>query len=509
MKTVGVPAIIFLLTSAAAGAADYKLPYGNESLRPSILEKPPAERKDPRDLARFLAVTGDNATKLAFATAGQVGYRKMLKAVEDARLDKQTAAPPSAEGTTSLVSKGAATDLLALAVDQGALARSDNKSIATFSGNALGVGRFLFGYEPLPYCAVFDFGCPLQSRLENLSFSFSIDTSPGSPPPSKTAGNMNNAVLKGSPTKLAGWTVRYDFNVRRAIPAADFIKQVQGAAGAAEVAMKADTLFGKLLASQDYREKWLPRYEQELQKPQAVLLPDGSPSDGLKAILTQALVDLVAIARKNDPDFDKNNEAFVVALGTYFGDRDRAVQSLVSRVSVSLEYDNEHPLNQPTQSTAKLIVSARLDDAGKHQFTFNGSATRYDQAPPQGAVRRLRDAQAALQLDIAMTPDSSRVGASLSAGYYFQWMADNALLSIPSGDLAPGTAIPLPGDASVLLGTKGTISIGQIEVTFTFKNGLKLPLALSYANRTDLLKASGVRGHFGLSYDLESLFTGN
>jgi hypothetical protein len=238
------------------------------------------------------------------------------------------------------------------------------------------------------------------------------------------------------------------------------------------------------------------------------LLPDGSPSDGLKAILTQALVDLIAVAKKNEPDFDKLTETFLTAMGTYFGDRDRAVETLLNRVTFSLEYDNDHPLNQPTQSTAKFIVSARLDAAGKHQFTFNSSASWYDQAPPQAAVRRFRDAQAALQFDFAITPDSSRVGASFSAGYYFQWMADNALLSIPSGDLAPGTSIALPGDASVLLGTKGTISIGQIEVAFTFKNGLKLPIAISYANRTDLLKANTVRGHFGLNYDLGSLFAG-
>jgi len=37
---------------------------------------------------------------------------------------------------------------------------------------------------------------------------------------------------------------------------------------------------------------------------------------------------------------------------------------------------------------------------------------------------------------------------------------------------------------------------------------VKLPLAVSYANRTELLKASTVRGHFGLTYDLDSLFNG-
>jgi hypothetical protein len=195
-------------------------------------------------------------------------------------------------------------------------------------------------------------------------------------------------------------------------------------------------------------------------------------------------------------------------MGSYFGNRDRAFATLVNSATYSVEFDNEKPLNQPRQSTARFIASARLDPAGQHQLTFNSAASWYDQAPPAGAVRRLRDAQAALQFDVGLTSPSARVGVSMSAGYYFQWMADNALLTIPSGSLAPGTTIPLSASASELLQTKGTISIGQIALTLNFKNGVKAPIAISFANRTDLLTASTVRGHFGLTYDLDSLFAG-
>ena len=37
------------------------------------------------------------------------------------------------------------------------------------------------------------------------------------------------------------------------------------------------------------------------------------------------------------------------------------------------------------------------------------------------------------------------------------------------------------------------------------KTGIELPLAISWANRTELIKATDVRGQFGLTFDLAQL----
>jgi hypothetical protein len=496
-----VGAVILLLAAAAGHAAQpnpANLPYGDLSV-PNALDHILAGTSTPEERQSFLAISGRNVQQLALLALGSHGYEIMLKAVEDARLDKQSGATPSSEGTTSLASKGAVSQLLALAVEQGALTRSDNKSVATFRGDALGLGRLAVGAEQLPYCSVFASGCPLQSALQNLSFSLSFDTS-GS---QSSSSGSTNGLLKGSSPVFSGFTLRYDFNVHRKIPAADFIAQVNGMPSANAYAQAAAAFLTPLAGGgfADY-DRWVANYSQQLASPAARTM------EGLTAVLTNAGADLVAIARAHEPDLDKKAADLVTEMGTYFGNRDRAFATLVNSVTYSAELDNEEPLNQPRQSTGRFIVSARLDPAGKHQLTFNSAATWYDQAPPAGAVRRFRDAQAALQFDVGLTSDTSRVGVSMSAGYYFQWMADNALLTIPSGNLAPNTSIPLAGDASVLLQTKGTISIGQVALTLNFKNGIKAPLAISFANRTDLLTASTVRGHFGLTYDLESLFAG-
>ena len=36
-------------------------------------------------------------------------------------------------------------------------------------------------------------------------------------------------------------------------------------------------------------------------------------------------------------------------------------------------------------------------------------------------------------------------------------------------------------------------------------SGLKIPLSLSYSNRTELLKEKDVRGHIGVTFDMDVL----
>jgi len=147
-------------------------------------------------------------------------------------------------------------------------------------------------------------------------------------------------------------------------------------------------------------------------------------------------------------------------------------------------------------------------NTGGVQMTANGTIEWYDQILKSN-VSRLRDAQFAFQFDRTFGMSTAQLSPTLSAGYYYQYMVDNALLTLPSAALAPGTAIALPGNASALLNTKGSINIGQVKVVFKVRNtGINIPLALTFSNRTDLLASDNeVRGNFGISYNLDSLFS--
>src|SRR2546422_10389721 len=72
-------------------------------------------------------------------------------------------------------------------------------------------------------------------------------------------------------------------------------------------------------------------------------------------------------------------------------------------------------------------------------------------------VKQFRDFQAALQPDRVAGRISDSVDASVSMAGYYQYMAVQALITMPAGAQIPGTGIELPGQAGVLLAEKGHI----------------------------------------------------
>jgi hypothetical protein len=236
----------------------------------------------------------------------------------------------------------------------------------------------------------------------------------------------------------------------------------------------------------------------------ALKAPSASGRDEINRILLNALKSLVDLLKSLDGNFQADAEDVLSKMSKYFSDRDALLSDYINKVTFSVEYDNDRPLNQPSQSTAKIILSAR---PASFQFTANASVQWYDQLL-QSTVSRIRDAQAALQFDRKIGGSTTAISPSLSAGYYYQYMVDKALLTLPATQFAPGTSIPLPGNASELLNTTGGIHLGQVKATFAIRNsGINFPIAITFSNRTDLIKATNVRGNFGITYDLDSLFT--
>jgi hypothetical protein len=66
----------------------------------------------------------------------------------------------------------------------------------------------------------------------------------------------------------------------------------------------------------------------------------------------------------------------------------------------------------------------------------------------------------------------------------------------------------LNGTAATLLAPKGNIVVAQAMVTFPLKSGTKLPVGVTWSNRTDLLKGNELRGHVGFNFDWSSLLLG-
>ena len=59
----------------------------------------------------------------------------------------------------------------------------------------------------------------------------------------------------------------------------------------------------------------------------------------------------------------------------------------------------------------------------------------------------------------------------------------------------------------VMPNTKGTIAVAQIKLLVPVKgSGVRIPLSVTFANRTELIRERVVRANVGVTYDLDSIF---
>jgi hypothetical protein len=155
---------------------------------------------------------------------------------------------------------------------------------------------------------------------------------------------------------------------------------------------------------------------------------------------------------------------------------------------ITFDYVNERNVNKPDLSHFRFIGEKGFNN-GRVELTGNGSLSIFNSR--LAGIRRLSDAQAALQLD-GTFGDAEKTGVFvLSFAYKYQHLLENALTQ--AGTVAPNT--------------KGDINIGQVKLTVPIKGlGVKFPISITFANRTELIKEKEVRGNFGFTLDLDTIF---
>jgi hypothetical protein len=186
-----------------------------------------------------------------------------------------------------------------------------------------------------------------------------------------------------------------------------------------------------------------------------------------------------------------------------------AVQDATNKPLLALEYNDNRPPSRIDTSTVRLIYDQGL---GKHwSITANGGVGIYDSGPPSSipGASRLSNVQAGLEADYKLSPPSilKNLGTpTLSGTYYFQYQASPAILNVTPGTPLPGITISgLPSTATEVFAKKGKISIGQLKVTVG-SGTVRVPFAISYSNRTELITKPEWKAQIGISYDFDSLF---
>ena len=183
----------------------------------------------------------------------------------------------------------------------------------------------------------------------------------------------------------------------------------------------------------------------------------------------------------------------------WFAALDNAVGNLLT-----FDYSYNRPLNQPETHDVKLIYAYNFGDRG--MLTFNGAISIYGGTIPAGAkYGRLHDGQISGEYDRTLFGKDGSIQTQLSLGGYWQYQPNPSVLNIAAGTVAPGTSIPLPNGTQEFVGTAGSLWVTQAQFTIKGAGGIRIPIGVSWSNKTDLLGGSKVGAQVGISYNFSSL----
>jgi len=406
---------------------------------------------------------------MVLATEPRAAY---VKAIENARIDKQVGTGSASSGSTSLLAKASVPSILGLAVENGALQKETSGTTITFRGNPVGIIKAL---GDKGFIESYDDDDQTTRFLRRLSFSASFDTDRG-PQPGTFLGNKQ---------QLSGYSLHFDLYNKR------------------------DP------RHQNYRAKWATlisgpgmAFTQDLSKLKSYFNPHTNPDPNVLAWLTASQDALVA-AKVGDVEKvledvlgDKLRavqlpqqvkaavESFEANINSYLTNRGNLLKEVANGPIVAFEYTNNRPGNQPNYSNFNLIGEFSPFN-GKADLTANASFSTFS-TKPKGATGSARDFQLSGQLDVPLG-DIAKMGPFVftASGKYQHVFSD-----ITTTGTTPTTL------------KKGNIGIGQFKFTIPVKgSGVKIPLSVTFSNRTEFIKESKVRGNVGITFDLDTIFS--
>lgn len=460
----------------------------------------------PRCFALFVAGL-DRADRSAF--------KDFVRRLESARSDKQTGTAPAGAGSTSVVAQGPVAKILSVAAEYGALTQSVNGQVVTVRGNLAGVPSALVKKDVFPYCVGSEASsgyCVEKSLigvLKRFSFGVSFDPSrtqtlTAEPAPSDSpAGDPQPVTFTGDSREISSASVRVELWNRRDASSVEFAKEWRAKVGAAMDAASAD-----LLRAGDFAVEVmnLPAHDPWFKASLAAVRAAGTDRGRVVKALTSSLQQL-AIHASGIPGFQERVADALAAYSRFFLAQDELIESLAMKTVLAFEYNNNRPAVQPATSNYRLILDYPISKQTK--LVANGTVTFYDSLPAdQTILKRYRDAQVGVQLDQGLGDASILGPAVFSLAGYFQYQHSPALLEVdPSKPIAGLTFTGLPENAKKVLATTGNIWLFQAKLSLVpAGSSVKIPLSVTWSNRTELIDKPVWRGQIGLSYDLDSLF---
>jgi len=478
-----IPATLVVDELATAGAAATKVP---------------GVAKEP-----FTGVVAASAGgTLLHYVAGRVIDKEAYKALVDAMAlssATQVGSTSDSGGSTSVAMKGLVPAILGFAVEHGAISKDVNETVATFRVSPAGLVKALQGNGLLDIYQDYanQPGFRFASRFSgSVSFDTSLGDSPG--------------TLLADEQQLTGWSVNvtlFNFRDPRAKRYAPQFRTIN-AEGLVKARERLDAALVNWTDYADWRNRVVARVRKEVDAPWAIDGNTTAAADRFKSVLAEELQTVDTLSAPP--------ASVVATMSTYIGElrtvldaRNDIVKFANEGAIGTFDWTTTRDEKLPDLYTLTGVYENSFGKSRKDDFTAN-AVLKFYRSVPTGGDNRVKDFNFTAQWDRPLG-SVLEIPFIFTAATKYQYIPKDvpvpaSALVVP--DTTEGTdAPPAPAaspETGIAIAPKGHLWLGQAKLTIPLKSGARIPLSVTFANRTELIKEKDVRANFGITFDLDA-----
>lgn len=415
---------------------------------------------------------------------------------EDKRQDKQPGASSSSSGSTSLVNKGSSPWLFGFALEHGGLTQTTNGNTVTLHGN---VANSIKALLKSSYLASYELGedDALIRYFSKLSFGVSFDTTADQ--------GSSSAGFSASSKNVSGFSGKYEIVNHR--DPRDKRWRSRWHELSTTVGLDFTNSAGELgdvLRDSNAFANWRTDAVNA-----AMNLPANATDDQIQKVIQDA-ADAFGNTFGNNADVTNAIKRLTTSISDYVRRENTVFSDIRTTPVITLQYDfvrQSVPAGQnitsaqpnqsiPDLSSVTLVLEKGFKGTNAPELTFNAIGTWFNSnIPGNPHAGRVRDYRASVQMDVPLKEIQDVGQPTLSFSGQFLSLINEPL----------GQKVMLNG---VTVDRRGNVGVFQAKLSIPVKDsGVKIPIAFTYANRTEFIKEKDVRGNVGITLDLDSLFS--
>ena len=506
MKRLPALAVLCALIAAPAAARQEEPPVTVDQVIDTLIRQGVAAADQKLNKVPFSRTVESSAGgPILHLVAGQLVDKeayKTLATVMAVSTGTQVGSTSDSGGSTSIATKGLVPAILGFAVEHGAITEDVNDTIATFRVSPAGIVKALQGKGLLDIYHDYsrEPGFRFASRF---SAAASFDTSLGDSP----------GTLLADEQQLKAWSVMISLVNHRDPRAKGYGKEWRELAK-----QKGTDLIAARAALDDALQKWptftawqdalAARVRREVDAPWAQDGNTRAATARFKAILESELPALAELSAPV-PSVNAAMSAYVAQLTTVVAARNDIYAYANEGAVASFDWNTTRDENLPDIYTLTGVYANSFTRSRKDDFTANAALRFYHEAP-SGTDRRFKDFSLSAQWDRPL-------GRVFEIPFIFTAAAKYQF--IPEDIPVPATALIVPETASAAatptasaaaapagsaIAPNGHLIVGQAKLTIPLKSGVRIPLSVTFANRTELIEEKDVRANFGVTFNLDA-----